>query len=261
MNVMKGLLTKVVQRVFALPGEVSAELMPELEKAASGIAKIGARQVKDMILALPIFLLFVRELLRRREEFAAQKQLFVIGAAAAFSTLGLVVLGTALTNLPVQILLLFSNPALAIFLLTSGGLFIAAVIILLSWLIIYALTFVLADDPIFEKVRDEFLTPRAKKVLRNVEKAVRNGGADPEKMRRAVEKALKSRGKSSDARKLEKSLGRVQRKLKSPPTGRSARSPKATGAARKTREASRSPRRRRNTMTGKSEATAEPQDR
>ena len=213
MSVSTGLVTNLVKRVFGMPAEVAAEIMPELEKAAGGIAKVGARQVKDMILSLPIFILFVRELLSRREELAAQKQLFVIGAAAAFSTLGLVILGTALSSLPVQILLLFSNPALAIFLLTSGSLFISAVIILLAWLIIYALNFVLADDPAFQKIRDQMLSPEAKKVLKDVEKAVKKSGADPEKMRRAIGKALKTRGKKSDAEKLEKGLKRVHGKL------------------------------------------------
>lgn len=235
MTISTGLLTRVVSRVFELPKDVSSELIPEVERAVSGIAKVGARQVKEMVLALPIFLLFVRELLSRRNEFEAQKQLFVIGAAAAFSTLGMVILGTALSSLPVQILLLFSNPALAIALLTSGGLFIAAVIVLLSWLIIYALNFVLDDDPAFQKIRDEFLPPETKALVKDIEKAVRKGGGDPDKLGKAVAKGLKARGKGANAAELEKSLTRVHGRLQARDAERAVKSDRRVPTRRRTR--------------------------
>lgn len=211
MKALAGLIQWFVGRVFGAPKGQSRALMPEIVKAVEAISKFGGTRVKEMILALPILLLFVRELLRNRKQLQAQKQLFVIGAAAALSTLGLTVLGGLLSSLPFQIALFFAHPWAAIALFTSGGLLAACVIIVLAWLIIYALTFVLSDDPEFQKVRDIVLTPQSKQMLEQVEAAIEQAGGDVEKLREFASEQLETLGRRAEPAAVEKDLGRMDK--------------------------------------------------
>jgi hypothetical protein len=127
--------------------------------------------------------------------------------------LGLIILGSTLGSLPVQIGLLFTYPWLGIPLLVSGGLTIAAIVIVLVWIIVYALNFVLAEDPAFRRIRDEFLSPDAKAVLLDIQKEVEGSGADLEKIRTVVEEQLQERGAKGNPKKLDKMLTRFERRL------------------------------------------------
>jgi hypothetical protein len=214
MKVSVRLISAAFSRVFRTSKEVSRELGPQLGSAVQIVSKLGAKRIREFIAALPIFVLFVRELLRQRADVQAQKQLFVVGAAAALSTLGLVMLGGVLSSLPVQVLLLFTHPFIGIPLLVSEGLAIAAVMVLLVWLIIYALNFVLADDPAYQRIRDEFLPPSTQAVLADVQAEIENGGADLESLRNVVQERLKARGSKADAEKLEKELQRLEKRFR-----------------------------------------------
>jgi len=214
MQIPVRLLTALFSSVFKTTKEVSRGLGPQLSAAVQSISKIGMKRMKEIIAALPIFVLFVRELLRQRNEIQAQKQLFIVGAAAALSTLGLVVLGSVLSSLPVQLLLLFSHPFLGIPLLCSEGLVIVIVMVVIVWLIIYALNFVLADDPAYQRIREQILPPDTQSVLAEIQTEIESGGADLEALRRVIEERLKVRGSKADADKLEKELKRLEKRLR-----------------------------------------------
>lgn len=215
MKVPASLISAVTSRVFSASKEVTRQLGPQLSVAVQSISKIGAKRMKEFIVALPTFVLFVRELLQHRGEIQVQKQLVIIGAAAALSTLGLVVLGGVLSSLPVQLILLFTHPWIGIPLLVSGGLAITVVIVVLVWLIIYSLNFVLADDPAYQQIRDQFLPPSAEAVLADVQAEIERGGSDLQTLRTVVEEHLKVRGSKADAKKLEKELLRLEKRFKS----------------------------------------------
>lgn len=220
MNIAHRLATAVFARVFRASRETVDRTRPQLNAAVSAIAKIGPRKIKEFLLSLPIFLAFVRELLRERGQLEAQKQLFVIGAAASLSTLGLVILGGVLSSLPVQLLLVFTHPWLGIPLLISGGLVISAVMIVLVWLIIYVLNLILSDDPAYQRVRDRFLPPSAQAVLAGVQAEIEASGASIDALRKVVEERLIVRGSKSDAKKLDRQLLQLEKRLRNASSAR-----------------------------------------
>jgi hypothetical protein len=189
--------------------------MPQLEAAVRSISKLGIKRVREFILAVPIFILFVRELLRQRDQVDAQKQLIIIGAAAAISTLGLVLLGGLLGSLPVQLLLLFTHPWIGAPLLVSGGLTIASIMLVLVWLIIYVLNRVLAGDPAYQRIREQFLPPSAQEILSDLQAEIESSGADLDALRVVVEEKLKARGSKADANQLERDLQRLEKRFRS----------------------------------------------
>jgi hypothetical protein len=214
MNIATRLTSTLFSKVFRASKDVTRELAPQLNAAVRSVSKIGMKRVKEFIAAVPIFILFVRELLRQRDQVDAQKQLIIIGAAAALSTLGLILLGGLLGSLPVQLLLLFTHPWIGVPLLVSGGLVIASIMLVLVWLIIYVLNLVLADDPAYQRIRDQFLPPSAQEILSGLQAEIESGGADLDKLRAVVEEKLKARGSKADAKRLERDLQRVEKRFR-----------------------------------------------
>lgn len=220
MSIAQRLATAAFARVFRASGETVNRARPQLNAAVSAIAKIGPKKIKEFLLSLPIFLAFVRELLRERGQLEAQKQLFIIGAAASLSTLGLVILGGVLSSLPMQLLLLFTHPWLGIPLLFSSGLVISAVMIVIVWLIVYVLNLVLSNDPAYQRVRDRFLPPSAQAVLAEVQAEIEASGASIDALRKVVEERLIVRGSKADSKKLERQLIRLEKRLGSASSAR-----------------------------------------
>lgn len=215
MSIATRLTSTVFSKVFRASKDVTRDLAPQLNAAVRSVSRIGVKRVKEFIVAVPIFILFVRELLRQRDHVDAQKQLIIIGAAAALSTLGLVLLGGLLGSLPVQLLLLFTHPWIGVPLLVSGGLVIASIMLVLVWLIIYVLNLVLADDPVYLRIRDQFLPLSAQEILSDLQTEIESGGADLDALRAVVEEKLKARGSKADANQLERDLQRLEKRFRS----------------------------------------------
>jgi hypothetical protein len=214
MSIYTRLTSAVFSRVFRATKEATREAGPQLNAAVISVSKIGTKRIKEFIAALPIFILFVRELLRQRDQIQAKKQLFIIGAASALSTLGLVLIGGLLSSLPFQLLLLVTHPYIGLPLLISQGTFITAVMVVIVWLIIYVLNFALSDDPVYQQIRDQFLPPSTQAILSDVQTEIENGGADLEALRAVVEERLKARGSKADANKLDKELERLEKRFR-----------------------------------------------
>ncbi|OFZ66061.1 MAG: hypothetical protein A2V79_10650 [Betaproteobacteria bacterium RBG_16_56_24] len=215
MSIATRLTSTVFSRVFRASKDVTRDLAPQLNAAVRSVSKIGVKRVKEFIAAVPIFILFVRELLRQRDQVESQKQLIIIGAAAALSTLGLVLLGGLLSSLPVQLLLLFTHPWVGVPLLVSGWSVIASIMLVIVWLIIYVLNLVLKDDPAYQRIRDQFLPPSAQEILSELQAEIESGGASLDALRAVVEEKLKVRGSKADANKLEKELQRLEKRFRS----------------------------------------------
>lgn len=215
MSIATRLTSTVFSKVFRASKGVTRDLAPQLNAAVRSVSRIGVKRVKEFIVAVPIFILFVRELLRQRDHVDAQKQLIIIGAAAALSTLGLVLLGGLLGSLPVQLLLLFTHPWVGVPLLVSGGLVIASIMLVLVWLIIYVLNLALADDPVYLRIRDQFLPLSAQEILSDLQTEIESGGADLDALRAVVEEKLKARGSKADANQLERDLQRLEKRFRS----------------------------------------------
>lgn len=215
MSIATRLTSTVFSRVFRASKDVTRDLAPQLNAAVRSVSKIGLKRVKEFIAAVPIFILFVRELLRQCDQVESQKQLIIIGAAAALSTLGLALLGGLLSSLPVQVLLLFTHPWVGVPLLVSGWSVIASIMLVIVWLIIYVLNLVLKDDPAYQRIRDQFLPPSAQEILSELQVEIESGGANLDALRAVVEEKLKVRGSKADANKLEKELQRLEKRFRS----------------------------------------------
>lgn len=214
MRIPTGAISAIFSRVFKAPREATRELGAQLGPAVQGVSRIGTKRLKEFLAALPIFVMFVLELLRQRQQLQAQKQLMIIGAAAALSTLGLLFLGALMSSLPVQFLLLFTHPFIGVPLLFSSSLVITSVIAVMVWLIVYVLNITLADDPTYQKIREQFLPPNAQDVLTDLQEEIESSGVDLQALRTTVEERLIASGSKADAKKLERSLGRIEKGLR-----------------------------------------------
>jgi hypothetical protein len=215
MSIATRLTSTIFSRVFRASKEEKRDIAPQLNAAVRSVSKFGVKRMKEFIAAVPIFILFVLELLRQRDQVESQKQLIIIGAAAAFSTLGLVLLGGLLSSLPVQVLLLFTHPWVGIPLLVSGWSVIASIMLVLVWLNIYVLNLALKDDPAYQRIRDQFLPPSAQEILSELQVDIESGGTNLDALRTVVEEKLKVRGSKADANKLEKELQRLEKRFRS----------------------------------------------
>jgi len=214
MSATTRIASAVFSRVFTVPKEMMQKAGPQLNAVVMSVLNIGKGKVKEFIAALPILILFVRELLRQRKQAQAQKQLYIVGTAAALSALGSVVIGVLLSSLPVQLLLLITHPFLGLSLLVAQTFVIAAVITALAWLIIYVLNYIMADDPVYQKIRDEFLPPNTRSILTEMQTEIENGKADLDILKDVVEKYMKENGSEADAEKLEGILKRLEQRTK-----------------------------------------------
>lgn len=213
MRVPNWVTTKVFSKVFGSSKKEARSVAPTVGMAVQAISRFGTERVKEFFLALPIFVLFVRELLRQRHELEAQKQIVIIGAAASVSTLGIVVLVGVLGSLPVQLLLLVSHPYLGVPLLVTQGLTIALIVTVLVWLVVYVLNFVLEGDATYQRIRAQIIPPNAQQMLAELQSEIERSGADLRSLRKVVQKELIERGSKADARKVEKTLARLEKRI------------------------------------------------
>jgi len=234
MTITTRLVSTVFSRVFRASKDVIRESRPQLDSIVINVSKIGVKRIREFVAALPIFILFVRELLRQRHQVEAQKQLLIIGAAAALSTLGLVVLGSLLSSLPFQLLLLVTHPFVGLPLLLSESLVISSIMVVLVWLIIYVLNLALADDLAYQRIRKEFLPASAQSALADVQAEIEGGGVDLARLSAVVEERLRERGVGADAKKLEKQLRRVEKRIRRKVLPRLAEAERQSESAPKT---------------------------
>jgi len=234
MTITTRLVSTVFSRVFRASKDVIRESRPQLDSIVINVSKIGVKRIREFVAALPIFILFVRELLRQRHQVEAQKQLLIIGAAAALSTLGLVVLGSLLSSLPFQLLLLVTHPFVGLPLLLSESLVISSIMVVLVWLIIYVLNLALADDLAYQRIRKEFLPASAQSALADVQAEIEGGGVDLARLSAVVEERLRERGVGADTKKLEKQLRRVEKRIRRKVLPRLAEAERQSESAPKT---------------------------
>lgn len=195
--VLLGLIFKVADKVFGGAKKISATCKDELSLVADIVSKFGIKRLKEIVFALPVFVAFVKELVRRRDQLQAQNRLYVIGAGAALSSLLAVIAGGLVTALPFQVVFFFAHPALALIFLTSGGTVIAAAIAVIVWLTIYVLTLVMQDDPIFKEVYARFVAADVDKMFSEVSAEIQAKGGDLDHLTAYVREGLRERGKAA----------------------------------------------------------------
>lgn len=195
--------------VFKTSKETSEKAKQDLVVAVGSLAKMGVARLREFLAAIPMFVLFVRELIIRRKEFEAQSELMLVGAGAALTTLLTIFFVGTLSALPTQIALILAYPLLGIPLLFATGLTLSALVVFLVWIIIFVLNLAFADSLIFRDVRDRFLTKKTQEILIEVQNQIENSGADLTSLSAVVEQSLIDRGAKGNAEKVEGKLRQV----------------------------------------------------
>jgi hypothetical protein len=201
-------------KVFGVTKAKIEEMGPSLASIVDKVSKIGVSKMRDFLLALPIFILFVRELIKRRDEIESRNRLLIIGAAAALVTLGLVVMFALLTSLPIQIMLLITHFGIGLALLTSETIVVASIIVVMLWFIIFILNTTLGDDLIYQEIRAETVSSPASELIDEIEREVKQATNDLDSLRNTLRDSLVQRGTKTDAAKVEKKLRRIEKAFK-----------------------------------------------
>jgi hypothetical protein len=201
----------IFRRIFRASKTSAEQVAAQLNAAVHSVSKLGITKIIEFLVALPIFFKFVRELIRHSAEIESKKKLIILGSAAAVSTLGLTALGTVLGSLVGQLFLLVTHPWLAILLFFGGGVIIPAIIVVLVWLIIYVLNNAFADDPSYQRIRDEFLPQSDQDLIAKIQIEIERDVSGIEELREVVETLLMKRGAKADAKELQKKLRRVEK--------------------------------------------------
>lgn len=211
---MTAIVLKVFEKVFDVAKGTSEHCRKELTLVYDALASIGVKRLREIVFAVPVFVLFIRELIRRRDQLQAQNRLYVVGAGAALSTLLAVIAGGLITGLPFQIAFFLAHPALAIIIFTSGTTVVTAAVAVIVWLTIYVLTLVLADDPIFQEVYKRFVSADLHEMFQDVSTQVSQQGEQITQLQNLVGEQLLARGMAADPTKIDRQLFRWERLIK-----------------------------------------------
>lgn len=207
-------LLYVFRRVFKVSKEGTRNVGPQLKATFGSVTRIGAHRAKEFLFALPILIIFIRELYSERRKIEAQKQLIIVGAAAVLSTLGMLATWGLLSSLPFQIVILIANPFIGVPLLFSSTLVITTVLVTLIWLIIYVLNVLLSDDPVYQMIHDQFLPPDTQAILSEIQLDIEKSCDDLDELRRVVQERLAAKGSDADTRKIERDLKKIEKRIR-----------------------------------------------
>lgn len=201
-------------KVFGSSRTASKSVSPQLGAMVGAVASAGGKRIFEFMVAIPVFMCFIRELLANRDRVDARKRLIIVGSAAAMSTLGLTFVVFFITSLPFQIAFTFSNPVLGFLLFFSGGIIIPAIIVSLVWLIIYVLNCAMEGDPVFQEVKQRLLPADVGDLIRSLSDDIERSGVNLTDLRTVVEERIVAKGSESDAGLAEKDLAKLEEKLK-----------------------------------------------
>lgn len=216
-------LTYLFGLIFKTSKETAQTAKGDLVKVFSAISKIGAHRIKEFLATVPIFIEFFIHLIKEKDKLEKSRQLLLVGAAAALSTLVGFLIVSVLGSWTVQIALIISFPLLGIPLFLATGLAITTIVVLFIWLVVFVLNKALSDDPEYQVIRDGYLSAPAKKILSDIETLVNDSQSDrieeasapsdPTHLYKLVETQLLEQGGKTDADKIADKLEKIQSKL------------------------------------------------
>lgn len=213
-SAVAGLVLKVFEKVFQVAKEVSEHAKKELALVYEALTSIGIKRLREIVFAVPVFVLFVRELVRHRDQLQAKNRLYAIGAGAALSTLLSVIAAGVVTGLPFQIAFFFAHPVLAFIIFTSGTTVVTATVAVIVWLTIYVLTLILADDPIFQEIYRRFIAADVDEMFSDISSHVLKQSQQINQLENLVGERLLARGAAADPAKIDRQLSRWERLMK-----------------------------------------------
>lgn len=221
LKILASILVYIFGFVFKASKETAQSAGNELVQIFTALSKIGGGQIKEFLATIPIFLEFFIHLIRNRDQLENRRQILLVGAATALSSLLGILIVSVLGSWTVQFALVVAFPLLGIPLFLATGLAITTIIVLFIWLVIFVLNKALEDDPAYQKIRDGYLTPKTIKILSDIETVVKQdqitlpsaAAPNTEHLYQIIEKQLCEQGAKADASKVILKLEKIKTKL------------------------------------------------
>ncbi len=204
-----GLLGKIFNWVFKTSKETTEDVNSDIFSAIQVLFRLGGAQLREFLYSVPIFVLFVRELVSQRKTLGAQAEMMVLGAGVAMGTLLTWVVVLTLSAASVQFLLVLSMPWLGIPLVVATSATIFAVVTFIAWMIVYALNSAFAGNPAFDEIQNRFLPEGSRQILDKVLEEIGSSGANVSALQRAALKSLCEQGENADPIQVQNKLSKV----------------------------------------------------
>ncbi len=203
------LLGKIFSWLFQTSKDATDNAKEDLFSAVKALVRIGGSKLREFLAAVPIFVLFVRELVVRRKELGSDAELMVLGAGSVLAVLLTSVVVTLMSGLAFQSLLLMTWPVVGIPLFFATSISIFSVVIFLVWIIIFVLNSAFSENSIFIEIRNKFIPDSARALLDTLQIEVEKSGANLNALSALVSESLNKRGVDTDGRKLEDHLKKL----------------------------------------------------
>jgi hypothetical protein len=203
------LLGKIFGSIFQTSKVATDDAKEDLFSAVKALVRIGGPKLREFLASVPIFVLFVRELVVRRKELGSEAELMVLGAGSALGVLLTSVVVTLMSGLAFQSLLLVTWPVVGIPLFFATSISIFSVVVFLVWIIVFVLNSTFSANPVFMEIRNRFLPESARALLDTLEEEVKQSEADLDALSALVSESLNRRGVDTDGKKLVDRLEQV----------------------------------------------------
>jgi len=224
LKILAFILTRLFGFIFKASKETAQSAGGDLVRVFSAISRIGAYRTKEFLATIPIFVEFFLYLMKERDKLDKRRQLLLVGAAAALSSLVGFLIVSVLGSWTVQVALMISFPLLGVPLFFATGLAITTIIVLFIWLVVFVLNKALSDDPAYQAIRDGYLPTQVRQVLTDIEAMVNDGqgaettatpdASDPRTLYELVEVQLLEQGEKADVADVVNRLEKIEKKLK-----------------------------------------------
>jgi hypothetical protein len=198
--------------VFKTSKETTQSAKEDIFKATIALSNIGGKRLREFLSAVPMLILFVRELVVKRKQFDAKSEMMILGAGVALGTLFTISIFSALSSISLQAMLLFTYPIVGIPLFFATQSVLVAIVVFLVWLIAFVLNTAFATSANFVEIRNRFLPESTQEMLESVQSEVAHSGADLQLLNEVVTQSLNQRGINADADALTKRLDRAAKK-------------------------------------------------
>ena len=221
LKILGSILVYLFGFVFKASKETAQSAANELVELFTALSKIGGSQIKEFLATIPIFLEFFIHLIKNKDQLENGRQLLLVGAATALSSMIGLLIVSVLGSWTVQLALVVAFPLLGVPLFLATGLAITTIIVLFIWLVIFVLNKALADDPAYQKIRDGYLTPKTIKILSDIEAVVKQDQitspsaavSNTEHLYQIIENQLFEQGAKADVSKVILKLEKIKIKL------------------------------------------------
>lgn len=200
------LLGKIFAWIFQTSKIATDSAKEDIFSAVKALILIGGPKLREFLASVPIFVLFVRELVVRRKELGSQAELMVLGAGSALGILLTSVVVVLMSGLAFQSLLLMTWPVVGIPLFFATSISIFSVVVFLVWMIIFVLNSAFSENSIFMEIRNRFIPESTSALLDTLQMEVEKSGADLNALGALVSESLNKRGVKADGKKLEERL-------------------------------------------------------